>query len=426
MTHYRIKQSSLAGTITAPSSKSHSLRAILFATLAEGKSTIRRCLQSPDVTAMIKACQQLGASIKRTNSILEITGVAGKPRLPDDIIQAGNSGQVLRFVSAVAALMEGYTVITGDHSIRYNRPIKPLMDGLSQLGATCISTKNDDYAPLIVKGPIAPGTMHIQCEFSQPVSALLIACAFLKGKSTLIVKTPGQKPWIALTLDWFDRLNIRYTNTNFSRYEIEGKCKINAFDYTVPGDFSSLAYPLVAAIITHSEITLNNIAWDDPQGDKKLIDVLIKMGAKISIEDNSLVVHPSQPLRGIEVDINDFIDALPILAVMACYATGTTVIYNAKTARKKESDRLSTITTELKKMGALIIEEEDRLTITGSKLHHANLNTYHDHRIALSLAVAASAVNTPSLIYDIDCIDKSYSNFYATMKTLNLSIEEVL
>ncbi len=318
MASYRIGYSQLSGSIAAPPSKSHSLRAILLASMARGKSIISNCLQSPDVVAMIDACSKLGAHIEQKDSGIEIVGVAGKPQLPDDVINAGNSGQVLRFVAAIAALIDGYVVLTGDHSVRYNRPVQPLMEGLTQLGATCISIKNDNYAPLIIKGPIASGSIVLDGEDSQPVSGLLIASALLPGTTKIRVRNPGEKPWVALTLSWFDRLGIKYRNENFSYYTVEGGSVIHGFTYTVPGDFSSIAYPIVAALITHSQITINKVNMNDVQGDKKLIAVLISMGANITVNNQQLLVKPGSKLQGCEIDVNDFIDALPILAVVGC------------------------------------------------------------------------------------------------------------
>src|SRR3990167_884969 len=179
MKSIRVNLSKLAGNISAPPSKSHTLRAILFASMANGTSRIYKYLHSPDTTAMIEACQKLGAQITVTNDMLEITGVAGEISLPDDVINAGNSGQVLRFVAAIAALAKGYSVITGDHSVRFNRPIKPLLDALQDLGAFCVSTKGDGHAPVIIKGPIKPGVATLNGSDSQPVSAILIASAFM-------------------------------------------------------------------------------------------------------------------------------------------------------------------------------------------------------------------------------------------------------
>lgn len=415
----------LSGSITAPPSKSHTMRALLFASMAKGCSIIRNALVSPDVDAMMIACKNLGAKITHHGTHLEIQGVAGKPKTPDDVINAGNSGQVLRFIAGIAALAEGYTVITGDHSVRFNRPVRPLIDGLTGLGAQCYSSKLDDHAPLIIKGPLQAGMTSLDGEDSQPVSALLIAAAFLQGTTHLTVKNPGETPWVNLTLRWLERVGVAYTQDNFENYSITGKPVIDAFDYTVPGDFSSIAYPLVAALITKSAISIANIDMQDAQGDKKIIDSLRKMGAEIHILDRSLIVHPCEKLHGMQFDMNDYIDAVTILAVVGCFAEGTTTLTNAAIARKKESDRLSTITTELKKMGADITETQDSLIINRSKLSGADCYSYQDHRIAMSCAVAALAAENNSVIQDIDCINKSYTDFVRDITYLGGKIEVV-
>jgi 3-phosphoshikimate 1-carboxyvinyltransferase len=424
MKHYTVKPSELSGSMTASPSKSHTLRATLFASMADGVSIIKNVLDSPDTEAMIHACKALGAHLERTDNTLYITGVAGKPSLPDDVIDAGNSGQVLRFVAAIAALLDGYVVLTGDKSVRFNRPIKPLMDGLRGLGATCISTKNDDHAPLIIKGPIMPGHTVLHGEDSQPVSGMLIASAFLPGQTTIQVNNPGEKPWVALTLAWFDKLGITYTHQNFEHYVMHGYAQIQGFNYTVPGDFSSIAYPLIAAIITGSQITINNIDMTDAQGDKHIIEVLKSMGAHIEYEHHTLTVHSSGPLCGCIIDVNPMIDALPILAVLGCYATGTTKLINAGIARKKESDRLTTITRELKKMGAHITETETSLTIQNTPLTGAVMQAHDDHRIAMALSIASLGASTPSHIQGVACVAKSYPGFLRDMRSLGCSMEE--
>jgi 3-phosphoshikimate 1-carboxyvinyltransferase len=424
MKYYTVNPSKLQGTMTASPSKSHTLRAILFASMADGVSSIKNVLDSPDTEAMIRACTALGAHVKYDKSTLAITGIAGKPCVPDDVIDAGNSGQVLRFVAAIAALLDGHVVLTGDKSVRFNRPVKPLMDGLRGLGATCISTKNDDHAPLIIKGPITPGHTVLNGEDSQPVSGMLIASAFLPGKTTIQVNNPGEKPWVALTLAWFDKLGITYTHQNFEHYVVDGYARIQNFNYTVPGDFSSLAYPLVAALITGSQITMNTIDMTDAQGDKHIIEVLKSMGAHIAYEHHSLTVHTNGPLTGCIIDVNPMIDALPILAVLACYATGTTQLINAGIARKKESDRLATITCELKKMGANITETETSLTIQNTPLTGAVMRAHDDHRIAMALSIAALGASSPSSIQGIACVKKSYPGFLRDMQALGCSMAE--
>jgi len=424
MRRYCIKYAALSGKLAPPPSKSHTLRAILFASLAKGTSCIRNYLTSPDTQAMITACRQLGAEIQQADAHLQIKGVAGQPQCPADVIDAGNSGQVLRFFGAVASLVDGYTVITGDHSIRFNRLLVPLMQGLSGLGVQCISTKGDGHAPLIVKGPMSPGHTRLEGADSQPVSGLLIAAAFLKGETVITVKNPGEIPWVKLTLDWFDRLGITYTHTpDFDGYTVIGGECPSGFDYTVPSDFSSLAYPLVAALITRSTITITGLDRADSQGDKKIIDVLSTMGADFCCEGTSLLVKSSDQLVGCDIDVNDFIDALPILAVLGCYAKGTTRLLNAGIARCKESDRLAAIAEELRKMGAYIDVQPDSLAVQATPLTAADMVSHSDHRIALSLAVAAMGVPTgTSTIEGVGCVAKSYPDFVGAMQSLGADI----
>lgn len=427
MSHFAVIPSQLSGEIRASASKSHTLRAILFASIADGKSIILDYLHSPDTVAMIAACQQLGAHITQTENKIEIIGCACKFKTPDNVIDCGNSGQVLRFIAALASLMSDYVVFTGDHSIRHSRPMQPMIEGLTQLDVFCVSTKNDGFAPIIVRGPLKPGKTTLAGEDSQPVSALLIACAFASGPSEIHVRNPGEKPWIGLTLDWFSRLGIVYENNDYTHYKIQGGSKIKHFDYQVAGDFSSLAFPIVAAILTQSEICIQHVDMHDSQGDKKIVEILQKMGAKIEIDEyaKTLSVKKTAELNGMTIDVNDFIDAVPILAVVGCYARGTTKIVGAQIARHKESDRLTAMTNELKKMGAKITEQPDGLVIENSSLQGATLESYHDHRITMSLVVAALGATGASKVAGVEWVKKSYPDFFADFKKLHANITVV-
>lgn len=423
--NYHISPSKLCGDITIPPSKSHTLRAILFASLAKGSSQIHNYLPSPDTVAMINACRLLGANIRIEPHLLHIHGTDGKPQTPTNVIDAGNSGQVLRFVAAIAALTSGYTVLTGDHSIRTNRPVQPLLDGLTQLGVFAVSTQGDGSAPIIIKGPLCGGTTSLNGEDSQPVSGLLIASAFAKHPSLIHVSSPGEKPWIDLTLDWFKRLGIHCQHQDYTQYQVSGNAAYPGFEYTVPGDFSSCAFPLVAAIITQSDVILHNLDMGDIQGDKGLIEALQAMGGVIEADPHKKTIHikPSQELIGTTIDVNNFIDALPILAVVGCFAKGETLITGAAIARKKESNRLSAITSELQKMGAQISEYEDGLKITPAPLRGATLSSFDDHRIAMALSVAALSARGDSLITNVACVEKSYPHFAESLQSLGAAIE---
>ena len=427
MQNHVIKPSKLSGQINAPPSKSHSQRAILFASMANGQSHLDNILISPDINAMANACRQLGATINYQDNKIIVDGVNAKPHRPEQIIDAGNSGQVLRFISAIAALMPGPTTITGDASIQNNRPIQPLTHALGQLGATCRTPIRINHPPVTIHGPISPGETSLNGEDSQPVSAMIIAASLLDGITTIKVNNPGEKPWIDLSLSWLKRLDVPYTNSDYQYYTINGKGQIPAFNYTAPGDWSSIAFPLVTAIITQSRITIDHADLNDPQGDKIIIDILRQMGANISVnsDKNTLTTQPSPSLKGLTIDVNACIDALPILTVAACFATTPTQLTNAAIAQQKESNRIDAISSELKKMGAKIETSPDGLTIQPSQLKGANVHSHHDHRIAMALTAAACAAQGPSTIHNSDCVDKSYRDFFQHMRLLGMNAEVI-
>lgn len=420
-----VTKSTLNGSVSAPPSKSQTLRAILWASLAKGSGIIQNPIDSPDAQAMIDACRLMGASIRKSGDNLIIIGNAGLVNFPKTTIDAGNSGLVLRFITAIAALGNQAVTITGDLSICHNRPIKPLTDALMQLGASVIFCQNPSHPPLTIKGPIQSGQVDLMGADSQPVSALLIAATLLEGETTLLVSNPGETPWVELTLTWLKKLNIPVKQTHYHRYELSGKHHIASFKYTVPGDFSSMSFLLVAAIITQSTLRINHLDFDDAQGDKVIINHLSSMGANIEHDRHSISVKPSGKLYGVCLDVNDCIDALPILAVAGAYATGTTCLKNAAIARCKESDRLSAITRELRRMGADMTEDESSLTIEGGKpLVGASLDSHHDHRIAMALAVAALGAKNTTKINNTGCITKSYKHFVRDLSRLGATIKE--
>jgi 3-phosphoshikimate 1-carboxyvinyltransferase len=424
MADLSIFPSQLSGHIAIPSSKSHTLRAILFAALAHGRSQIDSFLSSPDTNAMIDAVRLLGASVEMGTHRLAIEGVKGKPQAAKDVIQCGNSGQALRFISALGGLIPAFTVLTGDLSLRERRPMQPLLGAMQQLGAFAVSSRGDGYAPILVRGPFTEKKAMLEGQDSQPVSGLLIAAAFAQHPIELHVAHPGEKPWIALTLDWFDRLQIPYFAKDYTHYALKGSAQIEGFQYCVPGDWSTAAFPIAAALITQSELTLHNIDRYDIQGDKAILPILERMGAQFVFDPlgRSLTVKREAKLKGIKIDINDCIDALPIFAVLGCFAEGTTEIFNGQIARKKESDRIFCIAQELKKMGANIEEAFDGLKIYTSQLHGKTLEPYADHRIALSLAVAALGAQSPSTLRNTECIAKTYGSFYNDFRKIGATL----
>lgn len=426
MVTYQISKSHLQGAISIPPSKSQTMRALLFAMLGKGKSVINNYLPSPDTNAMAAACCQLGAEVSIFPDKIEIIGNNACPKAPNNTeIHAGNSGIILRFVSAIAGLADQPIILTGDHSICHQRPIKPLLDGLTQLGVSASSIQGNDHAPVRIQGRIKPGKAIVSGEDSQPVSALLIASAFGDGPVDLEVIHPGEKPWVGLTLSWFDRLGISYQNNNFAHYRVTGNSRYPGFSYTVPGDLSSAAFPILAALVTKSELTLNNIDLSDAQGDKKLIDVLQQMGAMIDYypKTHQLIVRQSKtPLQGIFLDINDYIDAIAVLAVVGCFAEGVTEIRNASVARLKECDRIHCLAIELRKMGADIEELEDGLRISSSLLHGASLDSHNDQRLAMALTIAALGAKGESYVSGAEWAAKTFPAFFTQFQALGANL----
>jgi 3-phosphoshikimate 1-carboxyvinyltransferase len=420
-----VKKSHLQGEAVVPASKSHTLRAILFAALAKGSSQIHAPLLSSDSLAMMEACRLLGAAVEQHGDALTIAGIDGRVERAEDVIQAGNSGLVLRMLSAVAALSSYPIVITGDHSIRHQRPIQSLLEGLQQLGVAAVSTKRDGFAPVIIQGPLQPGKTVINGEDSQPVSALLIASVFAPGPVEILVKNPGEKPWVAFTLDWFKRLKIDYEARDYAYYRMAGRGSYPGFDYTVPGDWSSAAFLIAAALVSHSELTLHNLDLEDCQGDKAIVEVVQKMGARLEIDQarKTLRVMRGAVLQGVDVDINNFVDAITILSVLGCYAQGTMRIRNASVAKQKECNRIQCIVKELRAMGAQIAETEDGVLVHHSKLQGAAVHSHHDHRMAMSLAIAALGAEGETCVHHTECIQKTFPDFAHILRQLGASIQ---
>jgi 3-phosphoshikimate 1-carboxyvinyltransferase len=415
------------GTIVAPASKSQSQRALLFASMASGQSEIENILLSPDIFAMQDACKAMGAKIKQhANGRVTVVGVAGRPEVKKRNIYVGGSGQVLRFFSAAALCCRNKFTITGDQSISSRRSMSDLVNGFEQLGVKVNYLEQDGYAPLSFNGQLKAGRVQVVGNDSQVVSALLISSYYLPGVTSITATSPGETPWVYLTLDWLGRDVKTYNlSDNMLTFNVIGKREREAFNYVVPGDFSSIAYIVAAAAICGVTLQLEGLDWNDPQGDRRFIDILIELDKNnvINKTRHGLVVNgKANFISDIEIDINDCIDMITIIAVVACYAKGETRITGASIAKQKESNRLDSIAIELKKMGAKIITTPDGLIITGSDLYSANCNSWDDHRVAMALSVAALPLTGKTSISQANCVEKSYPGFWQELIKMGADI----
>jgi 3-phosphoshikimate 1-carboxyvinyltransferase len=380
---------------------------------------------SADTLASIRAAEALGANIETFEDRIHVKGVNGKPHVPNNIIDVANSGTTLRFMTAVSSLTNGVTVLTGDSSIR-NRPNQPLLDVLNKLGVEAYSTRGNGCAPLVVRGGLKGAITTIDGSISsQFISALLIACPLTTQSTTLSIKGEMKsRPYVDVTMELIEKAGaeILVEEGTTIKFIIPANQKYNLQDYTVPGDFSSASYLLTAAAVTGSTVTVKNL-FPSKQGDVEIIDVLERMGAKISWNKETGVAQiTGNGLKGTVFDAGATPDLVPTIAVLAACAEGTTVIENAEHVRYKETDRLHAMALELTKMGISVREEPDQLIVTGGTLRGAELHGWHDHRIIMALTIAGMVAGD-TVIDTAEAVDISFPNFFEVMKELGAAIE---
>ncbi len=403
-----IKPTFISGEVFIPPSKSETMRAIVFASMAHGKSQIENILLSPDTFAMIEGVISFGARVEIEGRTLKIWGVGGEPKLPKNIINVGNSGLALRFLLAFAALVEGEVLFTGDDSIKTIRPVKPLLDVYRKSGMIVSSFDERKDGLLSVNGKLQPGSMMIDGQDSQPVSSLLFTTSFLPSPSEIFVLNAGEKPWVDLTMHWLEFVGAPVYHEAYRLYEVEGKASYDGFSLTIGGDYSTAMFPIAAAIISGGEMRIHGLEEESMQGDKKTLTIFKEMGAEIYFENGVLIASRKGQLKGVEVNINHCIDSLPILSVVAAFAETETVITGAAIAKLKECDRIEVMKERLIQMGAKVESRFDGMTIYPSKLEGAVLDGAKDHRVVLSLMVAATAVSGESIIDGAEACMKTF------------------
>lgn len=411
-----VEKSTLSGKVTIPASKSHTIRAVCIAALADGQSEIRNPLVANDTLSAVNGCRAFGADFV-LNDNWTVTGVSNRPAVPDNILDVGNSGTSLYILMGIAALCSGYTVFTGDSQIRA-RPAMPLLDAFNNLGAEAFSTRANGAAPLVVKGPMRGGQIELDSsKTSQYLTSLLISCPLAQGDTVIRPKNVIEQPYIEMTLDWLKGQGIKIERNGFDEFKIPGGQSYKGFNKHIPGDFSSAAFFLCAAAITGDEIVLEGLDINDTQGDKAILDMLAAMGAQIRHMPEGILIKGGE-LRSVELDLNATPDALPALAVTACFAEGVTKLVNVPQARLKETDRISVMAKELSKMGADIRELPDGLEIRRSNLKACELHGWNDHRVVMALAVAALACEGVTRIDTAESMRVTFPSFVELMVRL--------
>ena len=393
-----------------------------LSTLAHGKSTIRHPLVSSDCLAAVGAGRLFGAKIDIGDS-WEVEGVGGRPHIPENVVDVKNSGTTLNFFMGTAALVEGTTVLTGDGQI-VRRPVAPLIEALRGLGAEAYSTRNNGLPPVVVKGRIRGGKTRFRGIVSQYASSLLIHCPLIEKDSELEIFDVHEIPYIQMTMGWLDKQGIRYeASEDLTHFKIYGGQSYHGQNVTVPGDFSSATFFLVAGAIINGDITLLGLDMKDLQGDKQVVSYLKEMGAEIHSERGGIRIRGGS-LKGVELDLGDTPDALPAMAVAGCFARGKTVIRNVANARLKETDRISVMAKELGRLGARVEELPDGLMIHESSLRGCPVKGHGDHRVVMALAVAGLAIPDRTEVDTAESVQVTFPNFVELMQTVGAKIQK--
>ena len=415
------RKSALRGEVWVPGSKSHTIRAIAIAALAHGKSTIRRPLDSNDTRAAVDAYRALGAEIALTPAAWLVTGTGGELRAPDEVIDVHNSGVTLRTAMGSCALLrKGTAVLTGDEQIR-RRPAGPLASSLNDLGASVRSTRGTGTAPFVVQGRLRGGETSIEAVTSQYLSSLLINCPLADGESVIHVPLLNEAPYVEMTLDWLQRQGIRVEREALREFRIPGAQRYLPIDRAIPADFSSATFFLGAGALHENDIALRGLDMSDTQGDKAAVDYVRQMGAKVEVGADAVRVRAGD-LVGCEIDLNATPDALPTLAVLACFARGTTRLVNVPQARAKETDRIAVMSAELARLGARVEELEDGLIVHQSELRGAEVEGHGDHRVVMALAVAGCAIPGRTIVHGAEAAAVTYPEFADHMVSLGAKI----
>jgi 3-phosphoshikimate 1-carboxyvinyltransferase len=424
----RITPSTVTGEVAAPPSKSYTHRAVIAASLAIGESFIESPLLSDDIIYTIDACRSLGADIKLESNQLKINGTGGQVRVTPgrERIFAGNSGSTIRLVAPLAALAPTKVILDGDSQLR-QRPVGDLLSALESLGASARSLENNGCPPIEIRGgKLSGGNVTTSGQkSSQHISALLMIAPYTEGGLTIKVTGLRSKPYIDITLDVMREFGIESLNKEYKEFLVKNGQIYEGKRYRIEGDYSSAAYFLAAGAIGGQLVTVKNLKADSAQGDRYLSNILSAMGCAVKSREGAVTVSRRGELKGITIDMGDYPDLVPTVAVIAAYARGKTEMTNISHLKFKESDRLADTATELGKMGIKVDITDNAMLVYGGKPQGAEVEAHHDHRLAMSLSIAALFAKGDSMINGAEAVTKSYPRFFNDLASLRAKIEEL-
>ncbi len=410
----------VAGHVRPPGSKSITNRAIVVAALADGNSTLSGLLDSEDTQVMIESWRRLGIGIRHDpeSARLDIAGCRGQiPAASADLFLA-NSGTSMRFLTAAVALGRGTYRLDGVPRMR-ERPIEELLAALRSLGTDAVSELGTGSPPVVVRADGLRGG-HVRIggtESSQFTSALLMAAPLAASDVTIeVAGSLVSEPFVRMTIEVMKQFGASVSQNTAGQFRVSGNQRFHGRELAIEPDATAASYFWAAAAITSGEVTVEGIGTSSVQGDVAFVDLLEQMGAAVVRRPDSITVTGG-PLRGIEADMSAISDTALTLAVVAAFADSSTTIKNVAHIRKQETDRVRAMAAELRRIGAIVDERPDGLCIHPGRLHGARIETYNDHRVAMSLALAGLRV--PGIVItNPGCTAKTYPKYFDDLRRL--------
>jgi len=405
--------------VEVPGSKSLTQRALIAAALARGSSLIRQALVSEDTRHLIAGLTKLGARIEPVEDGFSVTGTGGAIGNPGGELFLGNNGTALRFLTALVCLGRGRYVLTGEKRLQ-ERPVGPLVSALQGMGVFITCRNNCPPVEVTANGLRGGRITLADIESSQYVSALLLCGPYTaQGIGLILEGSVVSMPYIDLTIDVMKAFGAKILQTGDRQYSVGTETVYTGRDYTVEGDASSASYFFLAAALAKRPIRVYGVRRKSAQGDIRLLHILESLGCLVTEGDTWVEVSMTKDLASGDMtfDLGDMPDMVPTVGVLAAFRKGRTMITNVAHLRIKESNRLAAMAAELSRIGIRASELPDGLLIEGGSSHSGAIQTYNDHRIAMSFAIAGLV--TPGIeIADKKCVDKSFPGFWAELKKL--------
>ncbi len=404
--------------VCPPGSKSITNRALVCAALADGKSVLEGVLDSDDTRVMIEGLRNLGLRPRHAPEARQVVlpGCGGRIPAGEADLYVANSGTTLRFLTAVATLGHGTFRLDGTPRMQ-QRPVADLLAALGALGADVLDELGTGCPPVRIQARGLPGGRAVVAGniSSQFLSALLMAAPCAQGPVELVVEGElVSKPYVAMTLEVMKAFGVAVAQEGFERFLLDGAQRYAARHYAIEPDASAASYFFAAAAVTGGQATVEGLSRNSLQGDVAFCDCLAQMGCEVCYGEQSITVRGGR-LRGIEVDMNAISDTVQTLAAVALFAEGPTTVTRVGHIRHKETDRIAALATELRKLGAGVDERPDGLTIRPGALHGAEIDTYDDHRMAMSLALPGLRI-PGVVIRDPECTAKTYPGFFDDLR----------